>query len=220
MADRKPFTVLVEGNIGCGKSTLLNYFSKHSSDVTVLEEPVERWRNFQGCNLLQLFYQNTEKYSLLFQSVVQLSMLNNHLYTSDRPIKIMERSIYSNFVFTTNLFNNGNLRKEEYDTLAHYLQFLVNSPELGVKVDLIIYLRTSPEQAMARIQSRARPEEIDIKLSYLKQLHDLHESWLLNYCFPVPAPVIVIEADDVNINHTAIQAVNQMYERTCPELVP
>lgn len=217
MAARKPFTVLVEGNIGCGKSTLLNYFSKHSSEVTVLEEPVEKWRNFHGRNLLQLFYQNNEKYALLFQSVAQLSMLNNHLYTSDRPIKLMERSVYSNFVFTNNLFDNGVLGKEEYDTLAHYFQFLVNSPELGIRVDLIIYLRTSPEQAMARIHSRARPEECNIQLDYLKKLHDLHESWLLDHRFPVPAPVIVIEADDVDISHTAMQAVNQMYERTCPD---
>jgi deoxyadenosine/deoxycytidine kinase len=50
----KPFTVIIEGNIGSGKTTLLNYFSKYR-DVEVLQEPVERWRNVEGHNLLVTF---------------------------------------------------------------------------------------------------------------------------------------------------------------------
>lgn len=50
----KPFTVIVEGNIGSGKTTLLNYFSKYR-DVEVLQEPVEKWRNVDGHNLLVNF---------------------------------------------------------------------------------------------------------------------------------------------------------------------
>ncbi|KAK8749239.1 hypothetical protein OTU49_015748 [Cherax quadricarinatus] len=48
------FTVCVEGNIGSGKSTLLEHFSKFD-DVEVLQEPVEKWRDVRGCNLLILF---------------------------------------------------------------------------------------------------------------------------------------------------------------------
>ena len=47
----KPFTVVIEGNIGSGKTTLLNYFSKYR-DVEVLQEPVDKWRNVDGHNLL------------------------------------------------------------------------------------------------------------------------------------------------------------------------
>lgn len=54
----KPFTVVVEGNIGSGKTTLLNYFSKFS-DVEVLQEPVEKWRDVQGHNLLVCRYKCT-----------------------------------------------------------------------------------------------------------------------------------------------------------------
>lgn len=45
------FTVCVEGNIGCGKSTLLKHFSQFD-DVEVLQEPVEKWRDVRGYNLL------------------------------------------------------------------------------------------------------------------------------------------------------------------------
>lgn len=47
----RPITICVEGNIGCGKTTLLNYMANHS-DVEVMEEPVKKWRNVKGKNLL------------------------------------------------------------------------------------------------------------------------------------------------------------------------
>lgn len=52
MKGPKPkFTVCVEGNIGSGKSTLLKHFSEFS-DVEVFQEPVQRWRDVRGYNLL------------------------------------------------------------------------------------------------------------------------------------------------------------------------
>ena len=48
---RPKLTVCVEGNIGSGKSTLLNYFSSFN-DVEVVPEPVDKWRNVKGLNLL------------------------------------------------------------------------------------------------------------------------------------------------------------------------
>ena len=50
-------------------------------------------------------------------------------------------------------------------------------------------------QALERINIRARSEENQIPLEYLKQLHDLHESWLVDEKYPLPAPVLVIDAD-------------------------
>lgn len=48
---KKPFTVFVEGNIGSGKTTFLDYFNK-SEDITAYAEPVNKWRDIQGHNLL------------------------------------------------------------------------------------------------------------------------------------------------------------------------
>lgn len=47
----QPFTVLVEGNIGAGKTTFLNHFRKFE-DVCVLPEPLQKWQNVKGVNLL------------------------------------------------------------------------------------------------------------------------------------------------------------------------
>ena len=54
----KPFTIVVEGNIGSGKTTFLKHFKQFSDKVAVLDEPVQKWRDAQGHNLLvrQLSY--------------------------------------------------------------------------------------------------------------------------------------------------------------------
>lgn len=48
---KAPFTVFIEGNIGAGKTTFLNHFKKYD-DVKLYAEPVEKWRNVEGFNLL------------------------------------------------------------------------------------------------------------------------------------------------------------------------
>lgn len=50
-SDNTPFTVFIEGNIGSGKTTFLNHFKKFDN-VCLLTEPVEKWRNCGGVNLL------------------------------------------------------------------------------------------------------------------------------------------------------------------------
>ena len=45
--------------------------------------------------------------------------------------------------------------------------------------DLIVYLRTSPQVAFSRVQARSRGEENKISLEYIKDLHELHEDWLV-----------------------------------------
>lgn len=51
----KPFNVVVEGNIGSGKSEFLNYFSKYANLCSIIPEPVEKWRNYHGINLMVCF---------------------------------------------------------------------------------------------------------------------------------------------------------------------
>lgn len=47
----RPITVCVEGNIGSGKTTLLNHLAAREG-VEVFQEPVTKWRNVRGKNLL------------------------------------------------------------------------------------------------------------------------------------------------------------------------
>merc|ERR1712029_727820 len=74
---QRPFTVVVEGNIGSGKSTFLEQYASLDS-VSVFSEPVDKWRNLDGNNLLQLMYENPQRHSYTFQSYVQLTMAQIH----------------------------------------------------------------------------------------------------------------------------------------------
>jgi len=47
----------------------------------------------KGHNLLDLMYSDPSRWSLLFQTYVQLTMLQNHCAKTDKPIKLMERSL-------------------------------------------------------------------------------------------------------------------------------
>lgn len=48
----KPFTVLVEGNVGAGKTTFLDYFARNEQYCSIFPEPVVKWRDYNGINLL------------------------------------------------------------------------------------------------------------------------------------------------------------------------
>jgi len=192
----RPFTVLVEGNIGCGKTTFLKHFSQYGN-VDVLKEPVDRWRDVNGHNLLQLMYKDPQRWAMPFQSYVQLTMLEHHLQrTEGRTVKLMERSIYSaRYCFVENMAQSGIMADSEFEVLDQWYKFATAESGLDVGVDLIIYLRTTPEKALERVKARARGEEEGVPLDYLQQLHELHENWLVKGKHPIPAPVLVIDAD-------------------------
>ena len=62
---KKTYTVLVEGNIGCGKSTFLKLFNKYSDHIELLQEPLDKWQNVNGCNLLHMMYDDPQRYETL-----------------------------------------------------------------------------------------------------------------------------------------------------------
>jgi deoxyadenosine/deoxycytidine kinase len=193
---KQPFTIIVEGNIGSGKTTFLKHFKKFSQ-VSVVDEPVEKWRDAQGHNLFDLMYKDPVKWSFCFQSYVQLTMLDLHTKPIPVPkaVKLMERSIFSaKYCFVNNLRDQGLLADVEYTVLDEWFNFIRES--VPIKVDLIVYLRTDPEIVHERISQRGRPEESAVTLDYLKSIHNLHEDWLKNKSQFVPCPVITIDAND------------------------
>ncbi|KAK0181428.1 hypothetical protein PV327_003716 [Microctonus hyperodae] len=191
--EKRPFTVCIEGNIGSGKTTFLNNF-KQFNNTLVLQEPVELWRNVDGVNLLDLMYRNPERYACLFQSYVQLTMLQRHTMKTSLPYKIMERSVYSARCFIENMRRTKLVHNVEATVLEKWYDWCVNNS--NIETDLIVYLRTSPQIVYDRMRARARKEEDCVSLKYLEEIHEIHENWLLHRTiFSVPAPVIVLDGD-------------------------
>lgn len=213
-------TICIEGNIGCGKTTLLDFFKTQYK--TVFAEPVECWRNVDGENLFHHLYKDPVKFSLPFQTYVQLTMIKQH---RRRPT-LMERSIYSaRYCFVENLFKLNCLSRVEYIILHKWFKYLVCDMEddktdanettllenpKSINIDLIIYLRCSPKNALDRIRMRSRVEESSITFDYLNSLHQLHEDWLINRKFPVPAPVLVLDTD------CSQSSLSSLYKKASP----
>ena len=70
----RPRILSVEGNIGAGKSTLVEALKEryaHDPSILFLQEPVDVWSTVQqdGKTILELFYENQEKYSFAFQAM-------------------------------------------------------------------------------------------------------------------------------------------------------
>ncbi|KAL4221174.1 ATP binding [Mactra antiquata] len=174
----KQVTVCVEGNIGCGKTTFISHFRKYDDFVEKHEEPVNLWRNYGDVNPLSAMYRDPKRWAFTFQSLVLLTLFQQHVQKQSKPIRVMERSVFSaKYCFVENQRNRGLLNSFEYTLLNEMFgHALMIKP---INVDLIVYLRTSPENCFHRIRKRNRPEEQNITLDYLQQLHQLHESWLI-----------------------------------------
>ena len=87
----------------------------------------------------------------------------------------------------------------EFEVLDSWFEFLKSCPSVDLGVDMVIYLRTSPEVAYQRLKARARSEEKLVPIEYLRELHDLHEKWLIenkDSSLYGGAEVVVIDADD------------------------
>ncbi|XP_064641117.1 thymidine kinase 2, mitochondrial-like [Lineus longissimus] len=187
------FTVAVEGNIGSGKTNMLRYFESNPFCET-WTEPVNKWRDVQGHNALAMMYLDPHRWSLTFQTYVQLTMLQTHTQKQFKPVKLMERSIYSaKYCFVENLHKGGVMPDMEYIVLTEWFDWICRTQD--VHLDLIVYLRTTPETCLERIRNRGRKEEKPIPIDYLKKLHDLHEEWLIRNKQYIPAPVLILDAN-------------------------
>ncbi|XP_032219142.1 thymidine kinase 2, mitochondrial isoform X2 [Nematostella vectensis] len=192
--DMRKITVAIEGNIGSGKTTLLKYF-RQNPIVEILEEPVKKWQNVGGSNILDLMYKDPKRWSYMFESYVLLSMMKLHHNTQKAPVRLLERSAYSAyFCFIENLHRNGLVTSVEYSIFQEWFEFLLEQQK--PQLDLIIYLRTSPENCMKRVKMRSRSEESTVSMDLIQNLHERYEDWLIRKTkFHVPAPVVVVDGN-------------------------
>ncbi|XP_055001820.1 thymidine kinase 2, mitochondrial isoform X3 [Sorex araneus] len=142
-----------------------------------------------------LMYQDACRWGLTLQTYVQLTMLEQHTRPQMSPVRLMERSIHSaRYIFVENLYRSGKMPEVDYVVLSEWFDWI--KEHVDVSVDLIVYLRTTPETCYQRLKMRCREEEKIIPLQYLDAIHHLYEEWLVKGgSFPVAAPVLVLEAD-------------------------
>ena len=178
----------LEGNIGSGKTTLLKhieeYVSTHADtlarrniNVHIRYEPVDIW---QSVGLLQRYYENPARWGYTFQNIAFITkmMLLDELSTDPNQYYIVERSPYCDrkcFAQTCYEHNNiSPMEMEAYDLwYNHYIPAFEAKHRIGY-----IYLRTSVDDCMTRINTRRRTEEEGIPRDYVANIHQKHEAWM------------------------------------------
>ncbi|VDM33347.1 unnamed protein product [Hydatigera taeniaeformis] len=112
------------------------------------------------------------------------------------PVRLLERSFHScRHCFIEAMNRNRQLSDEDLGVFDEFYDWCMSFPTS--QLDLIVYLRCSPEVCADRIRKRDRKGESAISMEYLKQLHDLHEDWLLGSKKDrVGAPVMVFDCDE------------------------
>ena len=78
---------------------------------------MDNWCNVEGHNLLQMAYQDNNRWSHLLQTYIQLSLAKGHAkgVSNVSKVKLMERSIHSaRYCFLENQYINGHVKEAEY----------------------------------------------------------------------------------------------------------
>ena len=160
----------LEGNIGAGKTTILKILEKHFKDVEFIEEPVKKWQNLGGMNLLDSFYKDPQRWGFSFEFYSMLTKIQALLKAadSDKQIVIIERSILSNKIFMDLSNELGKLDKMEYCMLLNTYKFYLEN--VYPQIQGIIYLDTPVDECIKRITKRNRGEECNIEKSYLQAI--------------------------------------------------
>ncbi|WP_038246886.1 deoxynucleoside kinase [Ghiorsea bivora] len=178
--------IAIEGGIGVGKTTLAQGLANKLNASLLLED-------IDDNPFLELFYQDPERHGLS----VQLSFLFSRLkqWQSLAQQNLFQSMMISDYIFAKDrLFAMTNLSDEEFTLYNQVAQAVtIDLP----KPDLVVYLQSSPEVALKRIQQRNRNMEKGVNLDYLKQVTETFDKFFFHY---QETPLLVVQTDRINFS--------------------
>lgn len=193
-SDKRKKWFIIEGNIGSGKSTFVRKLAK-LKDTEVILEPVDVWQSItgdDGKNLLQHFYDDMERYSYLFQSMVFKTRLQSLDKPQEKQFRFSERSIWTDkYVFGRACMKDEKMNTLEKNCYSMWFEWL--EEKFRPEPTGIIYIRCSPKKCAERICKRGRTEESHIPQEYLEHLHQYHEDWLMKWD---KTPILIIDNEE------------------------
>ena len=208
--------VTIEGNIGSGKSTLVQELRNALTPTwTFLDEPVEEWlklKDESGRSLIELFYSDKKRYSYTFQNYAYITRMRKLMEINNADVNVTERCVLTDKnVFAQMLTDDGYMNAMEDKMYNDWFDIF----DKFAKIDLVIYIKTTPKTCEERIKKRARVGE-DIPLEYLDRLHEYHEKWMTTID---PDNLLVLDGEtDFNENSAAF--VDKVTEFVNANIVP
>jgi len=190
--------ISIEGNIGSGKSRFIAALQLElrlaNYKVKFLAEPVEEWntvRDEHGTTMLELYYQDQDKFAFPFQMMAyisRLSLLRATLKENKYAFIITERSVFTDKnVFAAMLKDDGKIKPIEYAIYMRWFdEFVQDLPPIHY-----VHIKTQPEVAHARVSRRGRPGEV-ISLEYLRNCQHYHTAWFAK----LNAPLLELDGNE------------------------
>lgn len=180
--------ITVDGVVGVGKSTLMNILVKERGLIP-FEEPVV------DNPILDWFYTDRERWSLTLQIFFFLKRSKDVRKASLIQNAILDRSIYGDLIFAKMLFDKGDMKKEEYEL---YIEFFEDSIQLCKPPKLMIYLESSVDEAMRKINKRGRDYEQVVERAYWEDLNSYYQEYFNQY---ESSPVLRINVDHLDFEN-------------------
>jgi len=201
----RPVIVSVEAAIASGKSTLLGLVEKElGMSVYVVQEPVLEWQAIDGNpehNILDKFYQDSSRWGYSFQAYVFLTRVRavenaiEFLRKEGRletTAILVERSYLTDKeTFGSILLENGSITGVEWAMYESWWNWLIKKTPL---FSGHIYMRTSVDTVMQRLNKRNRGEESGVSLDYQSKLITKHEQWVARQQAK-NTPLLIVNAD-------------------------
>ena len=184
-----------------------------------MAEPLKKWEDCIGHDLLKLKYEENEKYEFMFQAYANITRLEQlNQVCNETGIKFMERSIHSSYqIFVKNSYETKNM-----DNLTHFILkeshdiYTSGALKSLTSPDMVIYIKSTPEICLNRLRKSDRNAEQTVGLEFLKQIHEKHEQWLnveesIN---KLGCPIIIINGDQTKeqIQNEATEILKEIFK--------
>ncbi|XP_046687225.1 deoxynucleoside kinase-like [Homalodisca vitripennis] len=197
--------IILEGNIAAGKTTFLDLLVHNLPEcsqcwMNVIPEPVTDWQNFDGVNILDMYYSDRKRWAMAFQLNAYNTLKNyetstHHLTRDERQIVIMDRSTFS----IKHVFNNiasEYMTAFETKVLKDVLEKIPSMFSSREKDDVVtVYLRTPVEECHRRLKRRGRKEEMGVDVEYLTKIHELYEQHIYDKAY---GRLLVVDSFDTH----------------------
>lgn len=179
----------VAGNIGAGKTTLTRMLCEHYGWTPKYEAVTYN-------PYLQDYYEDISRWSYNLETYFLAQRFRDLVEISkSEDVIVQDRTLMEGVnIFVANNKAMGNLSERDYDT---YMQLYELMMGMVRQPDLLIYLRSSIEGIVRKIQKRGREYEQGMSVEYLGNLNRLYEEWIGSY----KGKVLTLDVDELDFEN-------------------